>query len=1175
MKITYRINSFFFVCVTILVSFLSACGGGGGDAVETSSSLPSYAFEEVMVSPLGGEYQLANGINLSIPAGAVDQDTTISLRRVPADDLNTILNSYGDTEKTVLAGIQASSEGVTFKQPITLSIPLEATLTSSALPLLMVVDLNNGIYAFDPSEPTSNTSNITASLDSQIVTPAAAVPGSLGSEGAKYVQYDCKNNRVIVANITGLPDGERALAAAAIHHLRKESDCFADPCRCCGVRVQEEAQDIVEVNVGGDSEQTCYNASIRGTVEYLQCEDGKGGHLSESYELSENSIGAITYRPPQLTMVPGAGADVLVNIVDAKGKDLEEYNIVDVKSDNPVVASKGFIEVDQDVFQVLAYKPGEANLSVELQCKITSKYPLPVTVINIPIVTDQDKLVIPEGGTTSFHVHLGAPPPPDVSIILLAVELVDDSDPDIKITQTAADFDETNWNVDQEVILEAAEDPDAINGAATVLLTSASGLLDDRKLPVTEVDNDLLQFVTSSGGIPVPEGGNVSFTVRLSNEPPGTVNASVTHVFGDTDISVATGASLSFGSGDWDTPKAVVLNAAEDDDDIINGVATIRVSDDAGVLSSFDVAATEVDNDILEMTMTPTELCVERGQTANFSVIASTAVDFSQLQWESSDINVATVDQTGNVTAQADGPAMIIASVEGAQGSAVVKVREHCFKVNPANSCLHVPVTGLPILPTNLQQLNPKIDTALAGHTVSYTSSNEAVVTIDATGTMHAHAGGDAVISASVDNVVTNYNYPNVMSVHVAGSLDEYQATPIKYSIFGGTPDPAFPNSWRDVTDPYAVFLTDDRNIYTQDQIVAQVEAIGADCGGFPAAPDNYTITDFNNVGDYVGYYDYIALVGDNQESRRAAVSLDSSLCLFREMGVYPKEQSKTINDNGTTAIDIVNSNGLKRVALATRSGSITVPYAQTVRDLNNSGLLILDSPMDDPVWWDDECFDNTVLVDSNIGADPSALVDTLVSPGACDHPVPMALNNSDIIVGNYQWGQYEENLLGTYAFYTYPDGMYLYYGGVDYPIPLGTNTWALDVNDSQDILASSPSGGFVAHVCPFTLETNACKWMKDADKQQIEGYEASEASCDGLDNDCDGLVDENLAAPLTFKQEGVCAGAVQICGGRQGWIDDYSGIPDYEFPEVSCDGKDNDCDGKRDEGCPTVAASQ
>ena len=78
---------------------------------------------------------------------------------------------------------------------------------------------------------------------------------------------------------------------------------------------------------------------------------------------------------------------------------------------------------------------------------------------------------------------------------------------------------------------------------------------------------------------------------------------------------------------------------------------------------------------------------------------------------------------------------------------------------------------------------------------------------------------------------------------------------------------------------------------------------------------------------------------------------------------------------------------------------------------------------------------------------------------------------------------------------------------------------------------------------------------------------------CDGLDNDCDGRTDEELTPPACALQAGVCAGAVQRCGGNGGWLacvaSDYGA--DYEDAETRCDGRDNDCDDLTDEDnvCP------
>jgi cysteine-rich repeat protein len=84
--------------------------------------------------------------------------------------------------------------------------------------------------------------------------------------------------------------------------------------------------------------------------------------------------------------------------------------------------------------------------------------------------------------------------------------------------------------------------------------------------------------------------------------------------------------------------------------------------------------------------------------------------------------------------------------------------------------------------------------------------------------------------------------------------------------------------------------------------------------------------------------------------------------------------------------------------------------------------------------------------------------------------------------------------------------------------------------------------------------------WI-EPDYNLIPGYSEVEI-CDGLDNNCNGLVDDGLDAPLADKQFGVCSGAVKVCAGEDGWVEpDYGEIPGYNEVEI-CDGLDNNCDG-------------
>lgn len=81
---------------------------------------------------------------------------------------------------------------------------------------------------------------------------------------------------------------------------------------------------------------------------------------------------------------------------------------------------------------------------------------------------------------------------------------------------------------------------------------------------------------------------------------------------------------------------------------------------------------------------------------------------------------------------------------------------------------------------------------------------------------------------------------------------------------------------------------------------------------------------------------------------------------------------------------------------------------------------------------------------------------------------------------------------------------------------------------------------------------------------------------CDGLDNDCDGAIDNNIPPdPNTTRCKnlyGVCQNVQEVC--RKGvLVCDVESSTGYESPEVSCDGKDNDCDGQIDEQ-PDVRAA-
>jgi hypothetical protein len=101
-------------------------------------------------------------------------------------------------------------------------------------------------------------------------------------------------------------------------------------------------------------------------------------------------------------------------------------------------------------------------------------------------------------------------------------------------------------------------------------------------------------LVVTPTSVSVPEGGTATYAVRLAAQPAGNVTVTSTAGTGDANLTVTTGASLTFTTANWNTTQNVTLAAAQDTD-AANGTRPITVA--ATGLTSVTVTATEIDDE--------------------------------------------------------------------------------------------------------------------------------------------------------------------------------------------------------------------------------------------------------------------------------------------------------------------------------------------------------------------------------------------------------------------------------------------------------------------------------------------------------------------------------------------------------------------------------------------------
>ncbi len=150
--------------------------------------------------------------------------------------------------------------------------------------------------------------------------------------------------------------------------------------------------------------------------------------------------------------------------------------------------------------------------------------------------------------------------------------------------------------------------------------------------------------------------------------------------------------------------------------------------------------------------------------------------------------------------------------------------------------------------------------------------------------------------------------------------------------------------------------------------------------------------------------------------------------------------------------------------------------------------------------------------------------------------------------------------------------------GIVDGPNPVGASVWYLDFDED-----GHAGDGVSLLACEAPSDYYAT--YDDCDDGVSTVYPGASEICDGLDNDCDGTVDEGVTDAITFYLDGDgdgfggSTGSLQACVNPGGYVGtggdcDDADVAVHPGADELCNTIDDDCDGETDEASAIDAST-
>ena len=503
----------------------------------------------VIIGPQGGDFNLSNGIKLSIPADAVPEETTFQFRVVQETEIVLPAIIFKTHGISYLGGFEATPYGYMFDKPISISIPSAELPNSTSLPfpMFMHTDTNEFIPINDLDTITTGITN----LHKIFATPSDYIPLPPGYHfWTTKIHVRC-DGQLVMPDLSALPLDQLSLALLAVDRLLLESDCVRDPCRCCDFDAVSD-----DFDSASNSNDGCYSVYSNGFVKYLNCP----GQPTEPWNLGESNLN-VTVNPESASIKIDEITNFSVNLTDENNDPVTGFSITNVTvNDASVITTLGFDD-SSFWFQGLSTGTSDAEITITAGgCQYKAWVTVEV-VDDVIFVTDVNIVMVTESCRNTFQVKLDSEPPSLVS----ATVSYKGGDPDISVENgSRLSFDDSNWSIYQSVSLKAEWDEDFENGSTQIEISGNTP------------DNDYVDVVSKSVTAEEYDISSVNLEIEGSSSKfnEGPIDELHDSLSGTVSLDIEQGVVSGHGILDYDGSGYGVIDLGNGESEVCNYTIT-------------------------------------------------------------------------------------------------------------------------------------------------------------------------------------------------------------------------------------------------------------------------------------------------------------------------------------------------------------------------------------------------------------------------------------------------------------------------------------------------------------------------------------------------------------------------------------------------------------------------